>query len=49
VKHNFVKALFRRYNEEGIEISFPARNIFMRNAAAVDQPAEGIQESAQEI
>ena len=31
VKHAFVKALFQRYNEEGIEISFPARNIYMRS------------------
>ena len=32
VKHAFVKALARRYEEEGIEISFPARNVFMREA-----------------
>jgi small-conductance mechanosensitive channel len=31
LKHNFIKALFRRYKEEGIEISFPARNVFMRD------------------
>ena len=43
VKHNFVKALFRRYNEEGIEISFPARNIFMRNGTTQDQLSEGLQ------
>ena len=30
VKHAFVKALFQRYNEQGIAISFPARNIYMR-------------------
>ena len=34
LKHNFIKALFRRYLEEGIEISFPARNVFMRNGTA---------------
>ena len=50
LKHNFVKALFRRYNEEGIEISFPARNIYMRggttepgvtetNAAQIEEAA----------
>ena len=45
VKHNFIKALLRRYNEEGIEISFPARNIFMRNGLAGDQPADGLRNS----
>ena len=43
VKHDFVKALLRRYNEEGIEISFPARNIFMRDGTTEDQISEGIQ------
>ena len=43
VKHNFIKALLRRYNEEGIEISFPARNIFMRNGAEGDRLADGLQ------
>ena len=43
VKHNFIKALFRCYNEEGIEISFPARNIFMRNGATEAQLSEGLQ------
>lgn len=32
VKHNFIKELLDRYNKENIEISFPARNIFLRNA-----------------
>ncbi len=40
IKHNFIKALFRRYNEEGIEISFPNRNIFMRNGAVSPQPVQ---------
>ena len=31
VKHMFVKELFDRYDKEGIEISFPANNIFLRN------------------
>ena len=31
LKHNFIKALFRRYNEEGIEISFPARSLYFKN------------------
>ncbi len=41
VKHAFVKAVFARYEEEGIEISFPARNVFMREGApdaGGDQP-----------
>ena len=42
VKHDFVKALLRRYNEEGIEISFPNRNIFMRNETTGVQPPEGL-------
>ena len=45
VKHNFIKALFRRYKEEGIEISFPARNIFMRNATTGIQTAGDPQKS----
>ena len=43
VKHDFIKALLRRYKEEGIEISFPARSIFMRNGISQDQVAEGLQ------
>lgn len=31
VRHNFVRELFKRYKQEGIEISFPARNFFMRS------------------
>ena len=38
IKHNFIKALFRRYEEEGIEISFPARNVFMREGALDAKP-----------
>ena len=40
VKHAFVKAIARRYEEEGIEISFPARNVFIREGA-LDAGAEG--------
>ena len=40
LKHNFIKALFRRYNEEGIEISFPARNVYMRGGAAEPDAAQ---------
>ena len=31
LKHNFVKALLRRYNQEGIEISFPARSLYFKD------------------
>ena len=41
--HNFIKALFRRYNQEGIEISFPARNVFMRDGAS-ESPLLGVAE-----
>ena len=40
VKHAFVKAIARRYEEEGIEISFPARNVFIREGA-LDAGSEG--------
>ncbi len=40
VKHNFVKALYDRYEKEGIEISFPARNVFMREGA-LEPEADG--------
>ncbi len=35
VEHEFMKALFRRFNEEGIEIAFPMRTVIMRE----EQPA----------
>jgi len=35
LEHEFIKALFRRFNEEGIEISFPMRTVIMRH----EQPA----------
>jgi len=35
VEHEFIKALFRRFNEEGIEISFPINTVIMRG----QQPA----------
>ena len=31
LKHNFIKTLLRRYNEEGIEISFPARSLYFKS------------------
>ena len=42
VKHNFVKELLDRYNSEGIEISFPARNIFMRSPDTSDNAEEDL-------
>ncbi len=32
VVHEFVKKLMTRYNKEGIEISFPVRNVYFKNA-----------------
>ena len=40
IKHNFIKALYRRYEDEGIEISFPARNVFMREGALETEPKD---------
>ena len=40
VKHSFVKELYRRYEEEGIEISFPARNVFLRGGETEPTPEE---------
>jgi len=44
LKHNFIKALFRRYNEEGIEISFPNTNIFMRDGTAEPKSLQAVDE-----
>ena len=30
IKHEFVKRLHERYNEEGIEIPFPIRTVYMK-------------------
>ncbi len=38
VEHEFIKALFRRFNEEGIEISFPMRTVIMRQEQAKSSP-----------
>lgn len=40
VKHRFIKALFSRYEEEGIEISFPNRNVFIRDGSLKPPLAE---------
>lgn len=31
IKHEFIKALHRKYGEEGIEIPFPIRTVYMKN------------------
>ena len=35
IKHNFIKALLRRYIQEGIEISFPARSLYFKEGPAL--------------
>ncbi len=30
VKHEFIKRLHKRYREEGIEIPFPSRNVYLK-------------------
>ena len=40
VEHEFMKALFRRFNEEGIEISFPMRTVIMRREQPRVSPDE---------
>ena len=32
IKHEFIKRLHRRYKEEGIEIPFPIRTIYMHES-----------------
>ncbi len=36
IRHEFVKRLHRRYNEEGIEIPFPIRTVYMRKEGKED-------------
>ena len=33
VRHEFIKRLHRRFDEEGIEIPFPIRTLVMKKAA----------------
>lgn len=37
LKHEFIKRLHARYGQEGIEIPFPIRTVYMRNRTAQDQ------------
>ena len=46
LKHNFIKALFRRYNEEGIEISFPARSLYFKNSVPLADEPEAARQRA---
>ena len=39
LKHNFIKSLFRRYNQEGIEISFPARSLYFKDGKPLGGPS----------
>ena len=45
--HEYMKALHRRFNEEGIEIPFPIRTVMMRspNKAHDTQPTAGVDRS----
>ncbi|MFC1748440.1 mechanosensitive ion channel family protein [Pseudomonadota bacterium] len=38
LKHEFIKALHKRYKEEGIEIPFPQRDVHMDSAAGAKAP-----------
>ena len=31
LSHEFMKDLFRRFQQEGIEINYPARNVYLRD------------------
>jgi small-conductance mechanosensitive channel len=37
VRHEFIKALHKRYNEEGIEIPFPIRTVRMKNTPSAEE------------
>jgi len=34
IKHEFIKRLHRRYNEEGIQIPFPVRTVYLKDQAS---------------
>ena len=47
LKHNFIKALLRRYNQEGIEISFPARSLYFKDSVPLtDEPQAANRQAA---
>lgn len=35
VKHEFIKAIMKRFRKEGIEISLPSRNVYMRDGEGI--------------
>jgi len=37
VKHEFIKRLHRRYNQEGIEIPFPIRTVYLNDPSYENQ------------
>jgi small-conductance mechanosensitive channel len=40
IRHHMIKRLHRRYREEGIEIPFPARTVYVRPASGQPDPSE---------
>jgi len=42
VVHEFIKKLMARYNKEGIEISFPVRNIYFKNEKRQESPSANL-------
>ncbi|MFP4438430.1 MAG: mechanosensitive ion channel family protein [Chloroflexaceae bacterium] len=41
IKHEFIKRLHERYNQEGIEIPFPIRTVYHKGDTAAAHPANG--------
>lgn len=44
LSHEFMKALFRRYKQEGIEISFPMRNVILTRITNQSAAGQGVPE-----
>lgn len=42
VKHEFIKRLHRRYKEEGIEIPFPTRTVYLKEKKDTDPEAQSL-------
>lgn len=49
LKHQLMKALFSRYEQEGIEISFPNRNVFFRSNAEEIEKAKQRDERLRDV
>lgn len=41
LKHHFIKAIYKRFAEEGIEIPYPSQNIFLKAPEAAEQLRKG--------